>query len=36
MISGFRHILQIFVIRWVCASYDYLSEVVDDILHNNW
>ncbi|XP_013857241.1 dnaJ homolog subfamily C member 16 [Austrofundulus limnaeus] len=26
----------IFVIRWVYASYDYLSEVIDDILHNNW
>lgn len=25
-----------FVIRWVYASYDYLSEVIDDILHNNW
>ncbi|KAF7660491.1 hypothetical protein LDENG_00281440 [Lucifuga dentata] len=25
-----------FVIRWIYASYDYLSEVVDDILHNNW
>ncbi|KAM9855108.1 dnaJ homolog subfamily C member 16 [Aulostomus maculatus] len=25
-----------FVIRWICASYDYLSEVIDDILHNNW
>uniref|UniRef100_A0A3Q2ZKV1 DnaJ homolog subfamily C member 16 n=1 Tax=Kryptolebias marmoratus TaxID=37003 RepID=A0A3Q2ZKV1_KRYMA len=26
----------IFIIRWVYASYDYLSEVIDDILHNNW
>ncbi|XP_031611101.2 dnaJ homolog subfamily C member 16 [Oreochromis aureus] len=25
-----------FVIRWIYASYDYLSEVTDDILHNNW
>lgn len=25
-----------FIIRWVYASYDYLTEVVDDILHNNW
>ncbi|CAJ1055508.1 dnaJ homolog subfamily C member 16-like isoform X1 [Xyrichtys novacula] len=25
-----------FVIRWIHASYDYLSEVIDDILHNNW
>ncbi|KAM7410984.1 hypothetical protein PAMA_021111 [Pampus argenteus] len=25
-----------FIIRWVYASYDYLSEVIDDILHNNW
>ncbi|XP_034552455.1 dnaJ homolog subfamily C member 16-like isoform X2 [Notolabrus celidotus] len=25
-----------FVIRWVYASCDYLSEVIDDILHNNW
>ncbi|XP_059189802.1 dnaJ homolog subfamily C member 16 [Centropristis striata] len=25
-----------FVIRWIYASYDYLSEVIDDILHNNW
>ncbi|XP_061535950.1 dnaJ homolog subfamily C member 16-like isoform X1 [Phycodurus eques] len=26
----------IFVIQWVYAFYDYLSEVIDDILHNNW
>ncbi|XP_029013016.1 dnaJ homolog subfamily C member 16 [Betta splendens] len=26
----------IFVIQWIYASYDYLSEVIDDILHNNW
>ncbi|KAI3356687.1 hypothetical protein L3Q82_003372 [Scortum barcoo] len=25
-----------FVIRWIYASHDYLSEVIDDILHNNW
>nr|XP_015822963.2 dnaJ homolog subfamily C member 16 isoform X2 [Nothobranchius furzeri] len=25
-----------FVIRWIYASYDYLSEIIDDILHNNW
>ncbi|XP_034446421.1 dnaJ homolog subfamily C member 16 [Hippoglossus hippoglossus] len=25
-----------FVIRWIYACYDYLSEVMDDILHNNW
>uniref|UniRef100_A0A8C5BIX5 DnaJ (Hsp40) homolog, subfamily C, member 16 n=1 Tax=Gadus morhua TaxID=8049 RepID=A0A8C5BIX5_GADMO len=25
-----------FIIRWVYSSYDYLTEVVDDILHNNW
>lgn len=25
-----------FVIRWIYVSYDYLSEVIDDILHNNW
>ncbi|XP_005800193.1 dnaJ homolog subfamily C member 16 [Xiphophorus maculatus] len=25
-----------FVVRWIYASYDYLSEVIDDILHNNW
>ncbi|XP_072222723.1 dnaJ homolog subfamily C member 16 [Leuresthes tenuis] len=25
-----------FVIRWIYASYDYLTEVIDDILHNNW
>uniref|UniRef100_A0A8C6SJL8 DnaJ homolog subfamily C member 16 n=1 Tax=Neogobius melanostomus TaxID=47308 RepID=A0A8C6SJL8_9GOBI len=26
----------VFVIRWIYASYDYLSEVIEDILHNNW
>uniref|UniRef100_A0A3Q2E3E6 DnaJ (Hsp40) homolog, subfamily C, member 16 n=1 Tax=Cyprinodon variegatus TaxID=28743 RepID=A0A3Q2E3E6_CYPVA len=25
-----------FVVRWISASYDYLSEIIDDILHNNW
>ncbi|XP_062314899.1 dnaJ homolog subfamily C member 16 [Osmerus eperlanus] len=25
-----------FLIRWIYASYDYLSEIIDDILHNNW
>lgn len=25
-----------FAIRWIYASYDYLSKVIDDILHNNW
>ncbi|XP_038149084.1 dnaJ homolog subfamily C member 16 isoform X2 [Cyprinodon tularosa] len=25
-----------FVVRWISSSYDYLSEVIDDILHNNW
>lgn len=25
-----------FLIRWVSACYDYLFEVIDDILHNNW
>ncbi|KAM4570434.1 dnaJ homolog subfamily C member 16-like isoform 1-T2 [Fundulus diaphanus] len=25
-----------FVVRWIYASYDYLTEVIDDILHNNW
>ncbi|XP_049610862.1 dnaJ homolog subfamily C member 16 isoform X1 [Syngnathus scovelli] len=26
----------IFVIQWIYAFYDYLTEVIDDILHNNW
>ncbi|XP_068605523.1 dnaJ homolog subfamily C member 16 [Brachionichthys hirsutus] len=26
----------VFVIRWIYAIYDYISEVIDDILHNNW
>ncbi|XP_061760807.1 dnaJ homolog subfamily C member 16-like [Nerophis ophidion] len=26
----------IFIIQWIYAFYDYLSEVMDDILHNNW
>ncbi|KAM9786043.1 dnaJ homolog subfamily C member 16 [Neosynchiropus ocellatus] len=25
-----------FLVRWIYASYNYLSEVIDDILHNNW
>ncbi|XP_061688476.1 dnaJ homolog subfamily C member 16-like isoform X2 [Syngnathoides biaculeatus] len=25
-----------FLLQWVYAFYDYLSEVIDDILHNNW
>ncbi|XP_061910463.1 dnaJ homolog subfamily C member 16-like isoform X2 [Entelurus aequoreus] len=25
-----------FIIQWIYAFYDYLSEVMDDILHNNW
>ncbi|KAJ3585965.1 hypothetical protein NHX12_012368 [Muraenolepis orangiensis] len=25
-----------FLIRWIYAAYNYLTEVVDDILHNNW
>lgn len=25
-----------FIIRWIYAFSDYLSEVIDDILHNNW
>ncbi|XP_057686550.1 dnaJ homolog subfamily C member 16 isoform X3 [Corythoichthys intestinalis] len=25
-----------FVIQWIYAFYGYLSEVMDDILHNNW
>lgn len=28
--------LQMFIIRWIYAFSDYLSEVIDDILHNNW
>ncbi|XP_068189506.1 dnaJ homolog subfamily C member 16-like isoform X2 [Antennarius striatus] len=26
----------VFVIRWIYATYDYLSDITDDILHNNW
>ncbi|TNM86500.1 hypothetical protein fugu_006730 [Takifugu bimaculatus] len=26
----------VFLIRWIYAFSDYLSEVIDDILHNNW
>uniref|UniRef100_A0AAY5EIA5 J domain-containing protein n=1 Tax=Electrophorus electricus TaxID=8005 RepID=A0AAY5EIA5_ELEEL len=25
-----------FLIRWIHTAYDYLSEIVDDLLHNNW
>nr|XP_057941281.1 dnaJ homolog subfamily C member 16-like isoform X1 [Doryrhamphus excisus]XP_057941282.1 dnaJ homolog subfamily C member 16-like isoform X1 [Doryrhamphus excisus] len=25
-----------FIIQWISAFYDYLSDVIDDILHNNW
>ncbi|XP_076840089.1 dnaJ homolog subfamily C member 16 [Brachyhypopomus gauderio] len=25
-----------FLIRWIHAAYDYLSEIIDDLLHNNW
>lgn len=28
--------LQMFLIRWIYAAYDYLSEIIDDVLHNNW
>lgn len=28
--------LQMFLIRWIYAVYDYLSEIIDDALHNNW
>ncbi|KAK0132868.1 DnaJ subfamily C member 16 [Merluccius polli] len=37
-ISG-RHLhggVMMFIIRWIYASYDYLTDVMDDILHNNW
>lgn len=26
----------VFVMRWIYACHDYLSEIIDDILHNNW
>ncbi|KAJ0037162.1 hypothetical protein NL108_018000, partial [Boleophthalmus pectinirostris] len=26
----------VFVLRWIYASCDYLSDVIEDILHNNW
>ncbi|KAK7930459.1 hypothetical protein WMY93_006854 [Mugilogobius chulae] len=26
----------VFVLRWFYASCDYLSDVIEDILHNNW
>ncbi|TRY71332.1 hypothetical protein DNTS_016572 [Danionella cerebrum] len=25
-----------FLIRWIYAAHDYLSELFDDLLHNNW
>ncbi|XP_062397149.1 dnaJ homolog subfamily C member 16 isoform X1 [Sardina pilchardus] len=25
-----------FLIRWVFTAYDYLTEIIDDVLHNNW
>ncbi|GAA6094060.1 dnaJ homolog subfamily C member 16 [Tachysurus ichikawai] len=25
-----------FLIRWIYAAFDYLSEIIDDVLHNNW
>ncbi|XP_016402719.1 dnaJ homolog subfamily C member 16-like, partial [Sinocyclocheilus rhinocerous] len=25
-----------FLIRWIYTAYDYLSEIIDDLLHNNW
>ncbi|XP_066526458.1 dnaJ homolog subfamily C member 16 [Hoplias malabaricus] len=25
-----------FLIRWIYTAFDYLSEIVDDLLHNNW
>ncbi|XP_057219197.1 dnaJ homolog subfamily C member 16 isoform X1 [Triplophysa rosa] len=25
-----------FIIRWIYAACDYLSEMIDDLLHNNW
>uniref|UniRef100_A0A4W5L281 DnaJ homolog subfamily C member 16 n=1 Tax=Hucho hucho TaxID=62062 RepID=A0A4W5L281_9TELE len=25
-----------FLIRWIYTAYDYLTEIIDDILHNNW
>lgn len=25
-----------FIIRWIYAAYDCLSEIMDDLLHNNW
>ncbi|XP_035594860.1 dnaJ homolog subfamily C member 16-like [Oncorhynchus keta] len=25
-----------FLIRWIYTAYDYISEILDDILHNNW
>ncbi|XP_010899915.3 dnaJ homolog subfamily C member 16 [Esox lucius] len=25
-----------FLVRWIYSAYDYLTEIIDDILHNNW
>nr|XP_055044486.1 dnaJ homolog subfamily C member 16 isoform X2 [Misgurnus anguillicaudatus] len=25
-----------FIFRWIYAACDYLSEIIDDLLHNNW
>ncbi|XP_041954952.1 dnaJ homolog subfamily C member 16 isoform X2 [Alosa sapidissima] len=25
-----------FLIRWVFTAYDYLTEIIEDLLHNNW
>uniref|UniRef100_A0AAZ3QZL0 DnaJ homolog subfamily C member 16 n=1 Tax=Oncorhynchus tshawytscha TaxID=74940 RepID=A0AAZ3QZL0_ONCTS len=25
-----------FLIRWIYTAYDYLTEIIDDIIHNNW
>uniref|UniRef100_A0A674CFD9 DnaJ homolog subfamily C member 16 n=1 Tax=Salmo trutta TaxID=8032 RepID=A0A674CFD9_SALTR len=25
-----------FLIRWIYTAYDYLTEIIDDVLHNNW
>ncbi|XP_062870924.1 dnaJ homolog subfamily C member 16 [Trichomycterus rosablanca] len=25
-----------FLIRWISTAYDYLSEIIDDLFHNNW
>ncbi|XP_028849216.1 dnaJ homolog subfamily C member 16-like [Denticeps clupeoides] len=25
-----------FLVQWIYTAYDYLSEIMDDLLHNNW